>query len=74
MELTDEQIDEMKDAFYMCRKKNNVDTIDIRDLRTVMMSIGLNPKEEELMQIEAEVSADILPRVFFVVTRIVHQN
>ena len=30
--------------------------IDIRDLRTVMMSIGLNPKEEELMHIEADVS------------------
>ena len=63
MELTDEQIDEMKDAFYMCRKKNNADTIDIRDLRTVMMSIGLNPKEEELMHIEADVSILFVKKV-----------
>lgn len=58
-ELTDDQIDDMKDAFSMFKKKSNSDTINIKDLRAVMLSIGLNPKDEEIAQMEKEKEGEI---------------
>ena len=45
--LTEEQVNEFKDAFSIFDKDND-GTVNIAELGTIMKSLGLNPTELEL--------------------------
>ena len=55
--LTDEQIDEFRDAFNLFDLDGGGD-IDSKELGTVMRSLGQNPSDEELREMIAEVDDD----------------
>jgi len=56
-DLTDEQIDEFKEAFNLYDKDGD-GTITTSELGTVMRSLGQNPSEAELQDIINEVDVD----------------
>jgi len=57
VELTDEQLKEFEEAFKMFDKDND-GLITIRELGTVMRTIGQNPTDIELQEMIDEVDAD----------------
>ena len=57
VELTDEQLKEFEEAFMMFDKDND-GLITIRELGTVMRTIGQNPTDIELQEMIDEVDAD----------------
>lgn len=57
MKFTDEQIEEVKEAFAIF-DKNGDGTITTKDLITVMRSLGKNPTEDEIDDMIREVDTD----------------
>ena len=55
--LTDEQITEFKEAFFLCDKDGD-GAIAVKELGTVMRSLGLNPTEDELQGMINEIDID----------------
>lgn len=56
-QLTDEQMNEFKEAFTLFDKDND-GTIDSSELGTVMRSLGQNPTELEIAEMIARVDVD----------------
>ena len=55
--LTNEEIDELKDAFSIFDKDKN-GSINTLELGTVMRKLGFNPTEDDLRNIIKEVDTD----------------
>jgi calmodulin len=55
--LTDEQIDEFKEAFNLF-DKNGDGTIPVKEIGTVMRALGLNPTEQEINDFIKEADKD----------------